>query len=351
VEPQDTYQGFSPSAYGTPAAYIPPSVPSAPVGGAAPQLRPLSTGEILDRTLAVFRRHFWLFTGIGAVPAVVLTLTSIARLIFLSLTHRSTTLTGASTPGALAEAMGTMMQMQLYFLPATVLFLVAYGISHAAVVDAVGMLTRGFTASSAESYRNVRGRWLRWTGIALRQFWSFLWPFTIGTVLLFAGAGATAALRGNAGAVGLLLLVAGGLAVAGLVLGIVNFIRHALATPAGVQEDLGVSAAMRRSRQLVAGRKGRIFLALLLVYVLQMVAGGIQLPFAMLASRARGAEHILLLAIELIVGFMAVSVVSPIASIALCLFYVDERVRREGYDIELLMQRSLVPAGNDSTEV
>jgi hypothetical protein len=326
-------------------------VPPTFVGGAASQLRPLSTGEILDRTFALFRRHFWLFTGIGAVPAVILTLTSVARIIFLSLTHRPTTVTPGASPDVLAGAMGNMLQMQLYFLPATVLFLVAYGISHAATVDAVARLTRGIPASSAESYRNVRGRWLRWTGITLRQFWSFLWPFGIGIVLLFASIAGMTALRSNATLAGLVLIAAAGIAMAGFVLGAVNFIRHALATPAGVQEDLGVNAAMRRSRQLVAGRKGRIFLALLLVYVLQMVAGGIQLPFAIFAVRVRGAEHVLLLAIELIVGFVAVSLVSPIASLALCLFYVDERVRREGYDIELLMQRSLVPAGNDSTEV
>ena len=45
-------------------------------------------------------------------------------------------------------------------------------------------------------------------------------------------------------------------------------------------------------------------------------------------------------AIELLVQFAATTLVAPIASIALCLFYIDERVRREGYDIELMMQRS-----------
>ena len=130
-----------------------------------------------------------------------------------------------------------------------------------------------------------------------------------------------------------------------------NFLRNALATTAGVSEDLGVNAALRRSTELAAGRKGRIFLALLLVYVLQMVAGGIQIPFVLMASATRGAQHVLLLAIVLIVGFVATTLVTPVASIALCLIYVDERVRREGYDIEVLMQRSLVPAANDALEV
>lgn len=339
VDPQDAYQGFSPSAYGAPAAYVPPApVPPA----AAPLLRPLSTGEILDRTLALYRRRFWLFAGIGSVPAVVLTLSSILRLIVAAYKHLPMTLTPGARPDELAGAMGSMMVMQVYFLPATLLFLVTYAISHAATADAVSRITRGFTPSIADSYRNVQSHWLRWSGIALRQLWSAAWPVTIGAMLLFGSLGVAA--RRSPVVAGLGALTGALLTMAGAVLGILNFLRNALATPAGVSEDLGVNASLRRSKQLAAGHKGRIFLALLLVYVLQMVAGGIQLPFLMLAGRARGAEHVLLLAIELVLGFVATTLVTPVASIALCLIYVDERVRREGYDIEVLMQRSLAPA-------
>src|SRR3984957_8572392 len=31
-------------------------------------LRPLSLGELLDRTFFLYRRHFFLFTGIAAIP-------------------------------------------------------------------------------------------------------------------------------------------------------------------------------------------------------------------------------------------------------------------------------------------
>ena len=46
---------------------------------------------------------------------------------------------------------------------------------------------------------------------------------------------------------------------------------------------------MRRSKQLVAGRKARIFLLLLLLFALYMVAGVLQFPFvAVVASFAVG---------------------------------------------------------------
>ncbi|AFL87324.1 hypothetical protein Terro_1003 [Terriglobus roseus DSM 18391] len=350
MEPQDAYQGFSPSAYGAPAAYVPPAPVVPDAQGPAPLLRPLSTGEILDRTLALYRRRFWLFAGIGAVPAVVLTLSNIVRMIVAAYKHLPTTFSPGTAPNAVANAMGTMMLLQVYFLPATLLFLVAYAISHAATADAVGLMTRGLTPSIAESYRHVQGRWLRWSGIALRQIWSAVWPVTIGAVILLVSIGVLAR-RGNTLLTGIAGLVGSLLMIAGSVFGILNFLRNALATPAGVSEDMGVNAAMRRSKQLAAGRKGRIFLALLLVYVLQMVAGGIQIPFVLMASTTRGAQHVLLLAIELVVGFVATMLVTPVASIALYLIYVDERVRREGYDIEVLMERSLVPVASDVLEV
>lgn len=41
-------------------------------------LRPMSIGELFDRAFMLYRRHFWLFVGITAVPgvfALIMTLT------------------------------------------------------------------------------------------------------------------------------------------------------------------------------------------------------------------------------------------------------------------------------------
>src|SRR5271155_1657422 len=56
----------------------------------AMELRPLSTGEILDRTFTLYRRNFLLFLGISAIPhALVLVL----NLVRVSLTFSSSSLT------------------------------------------------------------------------------------------------------------------------------------------------------------------------------------------------------------------------------------------------------------------
>ena len=39
---------------------------------AEPVLRPLSLGEILDRTFSLYRRHFLLFVGITAIPHLLI---------------------------------------------------------------------------------------------------------------------------------------------------------------------------------------------------------------------------------------------------------------------------------------
>ena len=334
MEPQQPYQGFTPAAYGAAPVYIPP----------APQqmLRPLSTGEVLDRTMALYRRHFWMFAGIGAVPALITTLSSTLNLIIVG-NVPNPFMVGATRGAAQAvppPQVSQMMLAQWYVLPFSVLFLVAYGISKAATVKAVSEISGGSAISVLDAYRAVLHRWLRWSGIVLRQYWALLWPMILGMVLIAAAAGGGAVVfRNNPLLIGIAAFLGAILVLAGLVLGVMNYLRVALAEAAGVVEDLGVNASLRRSRVLVAGRKGRIFLAILLVYVLYMVAGGLQLPFLVMAQMSRGASHVLLLTGTLVVGFVATSLVLPVASIALTMFYIDERVRREGYDIELLLQR------------
>lgn len=340
MDEQGSYDGFSPATYGAPSSgfKVATENPLAP----APALRPLSTGEVLDRTFALYRSRFWLFAGIGMLPAGLLTLSALVRMIFLTTTHAAVNPQAGASPDVLAKAMSDAVLIQAYFLPATLLFVIAYGISHAAVVHAVTQISSGVASSAGSSYRAVRGRWLRWVGIAFRQFWSAFWPFLPGTALILAVTFAIPGARARSGfaVVGLLVLLGFLAIIGGTVFGVINFLRVALAMPAAVQERLGVNAAMRRSRVLVAGRKGRIFLALLLVYALQIVAGAIQAPLLLVAVRMHGSQQILVEAIELIVQFAGAALVGPIASIALCLLYIDERVRREGYDIELLMQRS-----------
>jgi hypothetical protein len=78
---------------------------------------------------------------------------------------------------------------------------------------------------------------------------------------------------------------------------------------------------------------------------LYTVAGVMQMPLALLIVHSRSAEHVLVQVISLLVAFLCSSLIGPVAAIALCLFYIDERVRKEAFDIEFLMNKTATVPG------
>ncbi len=133
------------------------------------------------------------------------------------------------------------------------------------------------------------------------------------------------------------LLVTG---AASLAYGVIAYLRNALAMPAAVVEQLPVRAAMRRSKVLVAGRKGRIFLLFLLLWVLYMVAGSVEVPFSTYAIRAHGMERAIEFSCVTLLQNGIVALLGPLFGIAIAVFYFDERVRREAFDVELLLEKA-----------
>jgi hypothetical protein len=291
------------------------------------ELRPLTTGEVLDRTFFLYRSNFWLYVGISSIAAGVNVLASIGRLAFLHFKGVPVTSSQAVLVGSVFSIVGAI----LYFA--------VYSVTHAATVSAVSAIYLGEQTSMGKAFDAVKGHWLRYCLIALWQSWSAGWIFAlmIAPVAVMARLG----LKNLNWLVALLVFFA----ICSLVYGLIAYIRNSLAVPASVMENLNVRSAMRRSKQLVAGRKGRIFLLLLLLFALYCVAGTLQFPFALLLLHSRSAEHIVGQFISLLVAFLCSSLIGPVASIALCLFYIDERVRREAFDIEFLMDRNSPGAG------
>jgi hypothetical protein len=292
------------------------------------ELRPLTTGEILDRTFFLYRSNFWLYVGLASIAAGVNVLVSIARLAFVHFDHLPVT----SPITALVGALFTLVGSILYFA--------VYSVTHAATVSAVASIYLGRETSMGRALDAVKGHWLRYCLIALWQSWSAGWIF----VCLIAPVGVMTALGiRNLPALVFFLVV---VAIGSLVYGFIAYIRNSLAVPAAVMENLAVRQAMRRSKQLAEGTKGRIFLLLLLLFALYCVAGALQFPFAVLLLRSRSTEHIVAQVISLFVAFLSSSLIGPVASIGLCLFYFDQRVRKEAFDIEFLMEQSLPYPGS-----
>lgn len=297
-------------------------------------LRPLSTGEVLDRTFQIYRSRFVLFAGLALLPAAVNVCTSALRLIYTA--HQDIHL----------HAGGAYLRVQVFtaalMLISSLISLVLYGITQAATTWAVSAVYLGEMASIRAAYKVAFRRWFRYTVIVLRQVWAFMWmPFT-----LLVGAVALSVLSkrhgGNLRWLAVFLFV---LVFFSMIYGLWAYIRISLAVPAAVVESLKVSAAVRRSAQLLASRKVRILLLLLFLFALYMVVGVVQSPLLILLVRKRGAEMFFTQAISLAISFVAATLIGPVGAIAICLFYFDERVRREGFDIEWMM-RKLAPAAD-----
>ena len=110
-----------------------------------------------------------------------------------------------------------------------------------------------------------------------------------------------------------------------------------LATPAYVMEDIGVFAALTRSRDLVRGAWLQIFGVLLVATLIFGVIGGVLGGIAGLAGVATsggvpGLGFYLLIGI---VSAIITAFATPFLAGVTGLLYVDQRIRRERFDLQL----------------
>lgn len=283
-------------------------------------LRPLSTGELLDRVFFLYRSRLLKFMALALVPAALGLLIGVVQAIFLP-----GNALGARPAGPASGTIPGLVILLIYPF-----FLVGYAIVQAATTRLVAQL---YLSGAGEPGKALREAWpytLRYIGIEGWKVWSVMWlPVVLG---IASGALVAAQQRVVGGLLGLM-------ALAGLVYGVIAYLRNSLAIPASVIENLTVRASMRRSKVLVSGRKWRIFLVYLLIALLYTVALGVQSPLWLLMAHTQApVQHAVTLAVQLALSFVISLLLTPVASIALCLLYFDERVRREAFDIDFLLR-------------
>ncbi len=301
-------------------------------------LRPLSLGEVLDRTFALYRSHFWLFAGITAVSASVQV---VVQAISLATSHtmmrRLALERHGTTPPifALHQFVGAQLGT---WIAALVFFLVA-AIANAATTLALSEVYLNRPAGTREALAAAFRRWYRWIGIGLWQAGSMIWIPLLATAAALLLLGYGGRVHNTA-----LLVIGGGIAflavLAGVPAGVILYLRNGLAVPAAMVEKLTIPAAMRRSKVLAAGTKGRIFVVLLITGVLYLVVGVLQSPASYFILVAPQQGHYLAQAISLLISFLGHTIVAPIGLIGLTLLYFDQRVRKEALDLQLLLEGS-----------
>jgi hypothetical protein len=239
-------------------------------------------------------------------------------------------------------------------LVALPILLAASALAMAAMSHAVSRVHLGQTTTIRAAYKSV------W-----RRGWRYIWllilesliigaaPIAVWTVLviLFAGAAALARTSGmesiTGGVLFGLVVVLGVVALIGYVIWMA--LRLSLAFPACVVEQIGAWPAVKRSSLLSIGTKGRIFVLYLLGAALGwLLSMGITLPLTIIlslifsSSDPQHAQAAGLVTIFIVYGvsFAVQALVRPVYGIALVLFYYDQRIRKEGFDIEWMMQQA-----------
>ena len=290
-------------------------------------LRPLSIGELFDRAFVLYRRHFWLFVGITAVPGVfALALTLLQSAI------QNPAMQGIDPDSPEFEAAALAMLWPIAgVLIVVVLYFVVYMVALGATTFAVSEVYLGRTATIAQVYGRMKGR-----------VGSLLWLLFLVSARLFAiwilaaiVIGIAAAIHPVFGAVTMLAVIgSGGLLTLFLML------RYGVSVPALVLEGHGARAAIKRSIALTRGRLGRV---LLLVICATMVTYGtlmlFQGPFVGMAM-FMGVDTwpgFWLNVAGAVLGTIGTTVTSPFMIIGLALIYYDARIREEGFDLEVML--------------
>jgi hypothetical protein len=280
-------------------------------------LHPSSLSEILDRTaqISVFPTAALLVVGGGVALALV-------RVGSLGNDAKSLMMAGVA-----AVVVGMLALLAVPFLG---------GISALAMAAMNHASSRAFLGQATTIRESYKAVWKR----GWRYFGLFVFEIIL-TWVIAAGVDASG---------GGLLVLAGFLVVCGLVVyGCWISIRMSLAFPATVVEQIGVWDGLKRSSALTNGSKGRIFLLYLLGAALNWILSfAITIPLLIVMSlvpAANSPQHaetagMIVLVVFYGGGFAVQAFTRPVYGIALMLFYYDQRIRQEAFDIEWMMLKA-----------
>lgn len=279
----------------------------------AHEFEPMSIGKILDRTFRIYRDNFIRFVTIVAVIQVPIAL---LMLVSTSLLHRGVPILRQSEYERSAQDVdqdtGSLGRDE------SDPFMALLGGGAMLLGGIIGMfghvLCRGaLTKSVSESYLGNE--------ITVGQAYRFVWP----KLLTLIGAGILVTLVVY---LGIILLV-----VPGIIFGL----WYSLTTPAIIVENLSATRGMSRSKALASGNLGKIFSVGFLIIIIAWVAGmAFTYPVHLLGPILFHDNAMLKIFVSQLFSVVAQILVVPIGATAYILLYYDLRIRKEGFDLQML---------------
>jgi hypothetical protein len=300
-------------------------------------LRSLTLGELLDRTFSCYKEHFIVFVGIMAIPQVFVTLMS-----FVSQgIEQSAIRVGTNPVPATGHFFALLAGAGMFVVVMLFAYMFAYAAAMGGTTFGISEIYLGGKATIRDAYRKMRGRIWALVKVLLLITSLTSMPF------FMAGLGAAViALRlGRSPAILFSILIVFLLPAVPFAVWI--FLRYSLAIPALLLESVSARQAISRSAFLTKGYLGQIFLiGLLMTLITSVVATVFEGPFliAIAILAAKGSRLALWLGYPMaIAAGVSRAVSSPLLSIALVLAYYNARVRKEGFDLQVMIS-SLEPA-------
>jgi hypothetical protein len=309
-------------------------------------LHPLRLGEILDRTAQMYRSRFLVFLGIATIPAGIM-------FVFFAGLFGLIAWMGSNGKQGMTSGIvwAFVFVLSLLVVPAT---LGSSALGEAAMSDAAAKFFLGHPIAIRNSYKTAWSKGWRYLGLFLLQGLSIMAvPMIVFCVVIgimiaakVSGFGANDPSPLFGGLLFLSLMLLGVFAVWML-------LRLCLAFPASVVEQAGAWSALKRGTRLSEGTRWRILVLYILGIFLNQILTWIVAVPAMIAlafiPSMQGQAHArvqgMILTFVLYGAMFAVrALTKPVYGIALTLFYFDQRIRKEGFDIEWMMQQvGMVP--------
>jgi hypothetical protein len=307
-------------------------------------LRPLTLAEILDRTAQLYRSRFLVFFGVSTIPAGIIFVFAAGIFAFIAWMGSN-----SRNGGSVADVF-VWVFLSLLAILVLPIALAASALGEAAMSDASARLFMGDPITIRSSYKNVWKRGWRYLGLYTLQglviVGAPVFVFFCGMFAMIAGKVSGFSDNDRSPLFGGLLFL---LFVILAAFAVWMLLRFCLAFPACVVEQTTAWTALKRGVRLSHGTRGRILVLFILGLVLNWmltwaVTFIVVIAVAMIPS-LQGQKHAqtvgMIMIFSLYGSYFAVkALIKPIYGIAQTLFYFDQRIRKEAFDIEWLMQQA-----------
>jgi hypothetical protein len=305
----------------------------------------MSTSQVLDRTFSLYRENFLVFAGIAALPPALVLIGQIIILVLVGPAPGGGPLGRPDASASVPEAAKVALAA-LGFLVLLVFALVGYAFASGASVYAVSRVHLGHKTSIAESYRLIGPYFGNILGITVIVGLGILVVITLGiaAVVVPFVLGITRGGLQNFPPALLAGIFAGGLFCFGMVvLALYLSARLSLAVASCVLERLGVFDSIRRSWSLSQGSVLRLVLVLFLAAIFaSLMSFVLSIPYfigvAIIITRKDPSLLTPFVLWQYFAEFLSRTFAGPVSTIAAALIYYDQRVRKEAFDLQLMME-------------